>query len=189
MSITATQEELLDIKMQIADLRNKIRSLDVEMEEKEVVQNATTNNDVFFLQSEMGKVYFLESLRKNIPEAYYPDFKKLLESIKNGTFIGKKYLIDLNYFELKEFKVRLTFDKLSDGNYIVIDGFMKKEDTSSKYKNYMRQMDKVYCSRQNFYIENHLNPDFLATHTTYYQDIIDMLDKPQGLKRGGEENA
>ena len=125
--------DILGAKEQIADLRLKLELLD-EMEEKEeIAQISTEHNQLFFLESQAGNVVALESLRKNIPMEYYDDFKRLFQSIEDGSLKGIKRLRN-GLYEVKDFKIRILFGFLQKGKYLVLDAFMKKEDTSEYYK-------------------------------------------------------
>ncbi len=168
-------EDLMELKSTISDLYRKINLLDALEEEQELLETATENNNIFFLTSLSENIYFFESIRKNVPKEYYPDFITLLENIKNGKFPGLKKLQALSYFEIKLFKIRLTFAKLSSNNYLIIDGFMKKEDTSAYYKSMLVNRNNQFLAAKEKYFNSMFNPDFINIHTNYYNDIIAFL--------------
>ncbi len=171
-----TEEDIMELKATIAELSRKINLLKDLEEEQELLNDSATNNNIFFLTSLNENIYFLESLRKSVPKEFYPDFLTLLEGIKYGKFPGLKKLNSLSYFEVKLFKIRITFARLSANNYLIIDGFMKKEDTSSYYKNMLANKNNQFLAVKDKYLTLISQPEFVNTHRNYYNDIIDFLN-------------
>ncbi len=177
-----SKEDLIELKTGIKELYRKINLLKDLEEEQELLETASSNNNIFFLMSSRGNIYFLENIRKSVPKEYYNVFLILLESIKNGKFIGLKKLNDLSYFEVKLFKVRITFAKLSNNSYIIIDGFMKKEYTSNYYKSMLANKNKQYLEMKDKYLNSISKEEFITIHNNYYNDIIDYLKNTKDLE-------
>lgn len=190
MILAATnKDELEELYIIIANIKTKIELLD-ELEELEDEQETedlmtATNNNLFFLLSDTGKVIALESLRKNVPREYYPAFKELLVGLKEGKAKGLKRLSRYGYLELKDFKIRVIFDKLSNGNYVILDCFMKKVDTGISYRNNLANRSNQYQRKQESYLNNYKNSDFIKEHEGYLAEILSLLDS-KVLE--GEEN-
>ena len=182
--LASTQEEQEEIRIQIADLRRKQNLLEYTREEEAVKESSTKENNLYFLTSSLGNIYFLESLRKNVPQDYYQSFKDLLLSIKNGTFKGLKKLTDIPYFEVKDFKIRITFDHLEGNNFIILDAFMKKTDTSLQINNSMINRKKQITESKEQIKKSLNDPEFQALHYGYYQDILTFLDE-KNISIGG----
>ena len=86
-----------------------------------------------------------------------PAFKKLFDSIKDGTFKNvKRYNNNKNYLtssvaEVKDFKIRVVFDRISKNDYALITAFIKKSDNDRGYRNsldlkiinYLKQKDRL----------------------------------------------
>ncbi len=174
------QNNIPDVKKSILDLRLKLELLD-EMEEKEeIAQISGENNQLFFLESTMGNVVVLESIRKNIPLEYYDSFKELFDSILNGTFKGFKILKG-GLYEVKDFKIRVLFGILEKGKYLILDAFMKKEDTSEYYKSLINNRLAQYIKVKQYYLE-HINEDtFIAQHDEYLKSVLTLLDRKNEL--------
>lgn len=169
----------------IADLKRKLSLLNEIEEKEEILEIAVSDNHLFFLESDIGNVVVLESFRKNIPLEYYSDFKDLLKSIQNGQFKGLKKL-ENQFWEVKDFKIRIIFGILSQGNYVILDAFMKKEDTSGYYKNFLNHRYHQFLRIKSSYLSQMEHTDFQLRHEQYLNDIYDYLDKELnvgGVKR------
>ncbi len=178
-----TNAEYNEILEQISALKRKITLLEYSREEEEIRESATTANNLYFLTSSLGNVYFIESIRKNVPEEYYQAFKNLLLTIKNGTFKGLKKLTGIPYFEVRDFKIRITFDRLEGNNFIILDAFMKKDDTSLEINKGLKNREKEITLNKANFKKALNNPEFKALHETYYEDIIQFLDST--TRKGG----
>jgi len=180
MILTVDSEiELQEIQDMMNTITTKIDLLD-EMEELDIEEDLTDeitgNNNLFFLLSDSGKVIALESLRKNVPRDYYSAFKELIIGLKEGKLKGTKKLRRHGYLELKNFKIRVTFDKLSNGNYIILDAFMKKVYTSVSYRNNLANKTSRYQQKREFYLAKHKDPEFLKEHEGYLAEVLTLLD-------------
>lgn len=175
----STKSELAELQILINAITSKIELLDEleELEEeKELTEPITENNNLFFLLSDSGNVIALESLRKNVPREYYPVFKEILLGLKEGKAKGLKRLAGYGYLELKNFKIRVIFDKLSTGNYIILDCFMKKVDTGVSYRNNLANRYNQYQNKKNLYLDQITNPEFIKKHESYLAEILTLLD-------------
>lgn len=174
-----------DIKAFILDLRVKLELLD-EMEDKEeIAQISGDENQLFFLESKVGNVVALESLTKNIPLEYYDGFKTLFDSILNGSFKGFKKLRN-GLYEVKDFKIRVLFGILEKGKYLILDAFMKKEDTSEYYKSLINNRLAQYIRTKSYYLEQIQDEDVVAKHKQYLEMVFSLFDKKneiEGMKR------
>ncbi|MBE6153997.1 MAG: hypothetical protein E7163_00260 [Firmicutes bacterium] len=188
ISKTSSKEELEEIKEIIEIIKNKMCILEELTLEKEVQESTALTNELYFLTSDSGNIILLESIRKNIPIEYYPDLKKLLVGIKNCKYRGLKYLHKISYFEVKDSKMRITFARLSDGKILIIDTFMKKEDTSELYRKTKVNRSVKYLNAKNYYLANMNNPDFTSQHNAIYDEIIAILDS-KDYTLGGEDDA
>lgn len=176
-----SSEEFKDLEDTLKSLMFNISLLDDLEEEEdlssdELNESVNQNNNIFFLLSNTGNVIALENLRKSVPREYYPQFKELLLGLKSGKLKGIKKLSHLGYYELKDFKIRITFDKLSDGNFIVIDAFMKKYDTSGYYRRKLDVRTSHYLSLQNYYLSKINDEKFLSEHSKYFDEVLTLLD-------------
>ncbi len=170
------EQEKEEIKKAIQELKRKIIIIDNLEEEQELIETASNDNNIYFLTSKNGNIYFLENIRKNVPQEQYKQVLILLESIKNGTFTNLKRLETLKYFEVRLNQIRITFAKLSNDSFLVIDCFIKKVNTSSLYKNMLRNKSTQYLEAKEYYIDNLSNQKFTSIHKKYYEDICEFLN-------------
>lgn len=171
--------EIQELERSIKSITAKLElfdELEEEKEEEDIPLESTQNNNLFFLESASGKVIALESLRKNIPCEYYPVFKELLLGLKEGKLSGIKKLHRLDFLQIKDFKVRIIFDKLSNGNYIILDCFIKKVYSNSSYRNNLINRKKEYQKRKSYYFANYPKPEFILEHQSYLAEILSLLD-------------
>ncbi|MCM1052919.1 MAG: hypothetical protein NC483_02975 [Ruminococcus sp.] len=168
------EEEALEVKAIMDEIKLKISCLLELKEVEELISGAKSDNNLFFLTSGNGDVIFYNSLF-NIPFEYYFRIYELLESLKNGNFRRVKRVVSKPYFEVRLDMIRILFDKLSDGNYIIIDIFIKRNSTK-KYKERLKNRTKQYLQLKDYFLLNHQNKDFISEHNRYYQDIITLLE-------------
>lgn len=176
---SSNEEEIKELNKAIAAIQLKIELLDEleELEEEQEVEEAiTNNNNLFFLLSDTGKVIALESLRKNVPREYYSAFKELLLGLKVGNAKNLKRLRRYNFLQVKDFKIRIIFEKLSNGNYVILDCFMKKVDTGISYRNNLANRLKEYQKNKDNFLNKYLDEDFIKEHESYLAEILNILD-------------
>lgn len=167
-------DAIKDIRDIIASLRLKIELLNNIEEQKEIKEISLEHNELLFLETNSLNVIALESIRKNIPIEYYNEFKILLENILNGTFKNLKRLKN-GLYEVKAFKVRILFVVLKKGHYLILDAFMKKEDTSAYYKSLVDNRLSQYLNSKDYYLSCLDSEESILKHKNYLVNILDML--------------
>lgn len=181
-----TQEEAGEIKAIMDEFRLKMDGLDelAEMKEvEELIMGAKTDNNLFFLTSDNGDVIFYKRLLdEDVPPFYHSDVLNLLQLMKQGIFKQVKKVVSKPYFQVRHNFIRITFEKLSNGNYIIIDVFVKTTPTK-KYQEMLSKRGKQYLQLKDYYLMNFQDADFIAKHNGYYKDIIALLE---GKTVGGE---
>lgn len=148
-----TLDDLREFKEEIILLENKIKIIsEIENEEKSDQEEIT--NHFFFVPTSGGNIRILNEI-KNIDSEYLEAFKGLFDSIKHGTFKNVKQLSGNNKLsqiaEVKDFKVRVVFDRIGRHDFALITAFMKKSDNDKGYKsslelkvrNYLLQKEKM----------------------------------------------
>lgn len=176
---TLDKEELKEMKNLLKSLIIKINLLDEieeDLAEEDIEELSKQNNNLFFLLSSNGNIVALESLRKNVPEEYYQSFKQLLFDLKFGNLKRRKRMRGKSYSEIKDYKIRITFDKLSEGNYLIIDAFVKKYDTSVYYRQILSLRNSQYLACRDYYLSRMSEEDFISEHELYFDEVVNMLD-------------
>lgn len=147
------------------------------------VKNEDTNqvnvikNNIIFLRTNSGNVYAENDL-SSIDSEWYPAFRGLLESIEDGTFKNVKRLtsnrISQGIPEVKDYGVRIVFDKVNPNTYIILDMFVKKSDHD---KGYSEQL----INRLSFYRQNEDTIKKNVTEELIKNDSIILENIKSGL--------
>ena len=151
-------DELREFREEIKTNQLKIDSIDYINNEKDKKESADDNkeNNLIFVPTEGGNIRIIDEI-KRIDVDFLPAFKKLFDSIKDGTFKNvKRYNNNKNYLtssvaEVKDFKIRVVFDRISKSDYALITAFIKKSDNDRGYRNsldlkimnYLKQKDRL----------------------------------------------
>lgn len=151
-------DELKEFKEEIKANQLKIASIDYINSKKEENKSNddSKENNLIFVPTEGGNIRVIDEI-KNIDVSFLSDFKKLFDSIKDGTFKNvKRYNNSKNFLtssvaEVKDFKIRVVFDRISKNDYALITAFIKKNDNDKGYRtsldlkiiNYLKQKDRL----------------------------------------------
>lgn len=153
---TIDKEELLIIK----------ESIESEKEEK-IEQK---KNKIVLVPTTTGNIRVLEEL-KAVPIEFREPFKKLIDSIIDGTFKNKKNFINnrklAGFTEVKGFQVRVVYVRIDLDTFGLITAFIKKTDNSKLYRDSLElkfsdykeieEMFKKQCKTEEFQQENEKN--------------------------------
>ena len=134
-------EELNVEQNSIYKLLELLKQAQVQKVTDDTNKPVKTKNKLVFLKTHSGSTY-AESDLYQVPEEYYESFKGLLLSIEEGTFKNVKQFSKNNNLlkgisEVKDFKTRILFERISKDTYVIIDIFMKKTDNDYGYRNSM----------------------------------------------------
>lgn len=163
-------------------------------QEETLEAEAPKENNLIFVPTTGGDIRILDEI-DSIPYEYYERFAGLFQSIKDGTFKNVQRFTGNNELnglcEVKDFKVRVIFVRLSKDSYAVISAFIKKSDND---KGYRAAVVKKYNDFQ--LVEDRLkqslsNPDFMKAQKDYEQELFRKLSPspektPVVKKKGGE---
>lgn len=135
----------------LIDLENIKFKIINNHEENKIQENEKKENRFIFFETKNGNIYCINDLRK-IKKEYYESFKELFISIKNGTFKNVKRLTSTNtkissISEVRGFKTRIIFDRISPSTYIIIMCAVKKSDFDMGYKKTLEER----CLQYKFY--------------------------------------
>lgn len=176
----ATIEEIRDL---IQELQDKIKMLEAYMSESlEEELETDAEKNLFFLTTNNENVVAFESLRKEVPNDYYEDFLTIFTNLKKGNLKGIKRLKIRGIYEIKMFKIRVIFIILDKNNFVILDAFMKKYDTSKVYRERILKLDSAISQALEYYKDNKDNLAFQGIHNGYYDEIINLLTSERRLK-------
>ena len=188
-------EILEDFKNEIKLNSKKIKmistienSVALEQETEEI------QNNLIFVPTSSGNIRVLEELN-DISQEYFPGFKGLFESIIDGSFKNVKRFNSSNsknsgISEVKDFKIRVVYDRIGPNDYAVITAFIKKSDRDRGYLEALNLKIKNYEAQKEELKNNLSNPEFIKIQNQYTNELLNMLetkDKASYVYRKGEK--
>ena len=172
--------------------------LDQALREKETVREdeEQIQNQLVFAPTLGGNIRVLDELDHIDPE-YYERFDGLFKSIIDGTFKNVQRFSrnsDLaGLCEVKDFKTRVIFKRLSKNSYAVISAFIKKSDNDKGYRNMLSSRYNDYLLIEDSLKANLSNEEFISMQRLYTEELFNKVSKnastPQIKIKGGEQNV
>lgn len=156
-----------------------INKLLLPVNENEDVESIRENK-LIFVPTTGGNVRVLEEL-SSMPSDYYERFNGLFQSIKNGTFKNVKRFSSNSYLqglcEVKDFKTRVVFVRLSDDCYAVISAFIKKSDNDKSYRTGVEKKYADFLNVEDRLIANLDSVEFMEFNAFLEQELFNMLSQ------------
>ena len=148
-------------------------------------------NRLVFATTQGGNIRVLEDIDKRIPREYYPKFQELFSSIVQGTFKNVRRFVASNnetagFYEVKDHKVRVVFDRLGPNTYAVITAFMKKSDKDKGYIDFLKRVLSDYkANNQKVFKESCDSVEFMTLQKHYELELFNKLgqDSRKGMER------
>lgn len=146
------------------------------------------NNHIIYLTKKNGDNSFLSKLQKDIDPEFYQEFFELLASIKDGSLKNVKTFHSKNrpaYYRIAEVKLnqtRILFKKINKDTFVIIDGFVKKCDTSTKYHDNLENKLTDFIEQKQTILKLIQNDEYLAHQQQETEKILEYL---QERKRKG----
>lgn len=175
------KESLIEFKEDI-DLLNKkiklIREIETTKELEAETDEKITNNLIFTTTSS-GNVRVLDEI-EHIDSVYYEGFIGLINSIKDSTFKNVKRFTTINsanygVSEVKDFKIRVVFDRIGPHDYVIISAFIKKSDNDKGYKNQLNHNVKSYKLQKEQLKNNLENAEFMTMQENIEKELFNKL--------------
>lgn len=143
-------------------------------------------NKLIFLNTPGGAIYAENDLIA-ISREYYEGFKNLLLSIENGTFKNVKKFPGngtalSGIAEVKDYKIRVLFDRVARDKYIIIDIFVKKSDNDKAYQESLRARVDYYKKNKNVILSSLDDESYLNEQAKIRNNIIQGLEKKNLVK-------
>lgn len=178
-------KDLEEYNLLIDKEKRKINCLKKLLKEEVIEEDNDINNNIILVPTLSGNIRIIDEL-EHIPEDYYDGFKELINSIIDGTFKNVKSFknnIKLQGLsEVKLFKIRIVFTRLSSNTYALITAFIKKSDNDKLYKESL--ISKVNDYHQ---IEKQLkvlieDKEFLEENNKQVEYLLNLLSKEENIK-------
>lgn len=177
---TLTIDDYIYIKQMILEI-NKRRNLLLKAYYKEIEdeQEMQIENQLLFSKTPTGNVQVIEEI-KSIDPSFYERIKVLLDSIKNGTFKNVKRFVSNSklkgFAEVKEYQVRVVFERISINQYVIISIFTKKSDKDKNYRENLELKINRYKTEKE-QIENlRTEADYIDKNTNIENELLSLLE-------------
>lgn len=176
---TLSKDELKEYKEEIISLNKAINVLrDKLKEEVNTNESVVKENKLVFLPTSLGNIRVFDEI-KDIPQEYYSGFLGLFNSIKDGSFKNIRRFESNNkltgLIEVKDFKIRVAFQRLSKDTYLIVSMFMKK---SQRDKGYRKALETRYAECKTMLDDIRKNiedEDFMQLQKGYEEELFRLL--------------
>lgn len=157
-----------------------------KIEKEEFNTKQSVSNNIVFLTTMSGNIYAEQDLA-SIDSEFYPGFKELIQSIENGTFKNvKRFSASHNSFksisEVKDFKIRVVFDRIGKNTYIILDIFVKKNQAAMGYQDQVSHRLDYYKRNEEYFKALFSTPESIESHKEVLANIYKGLDEKNIVK-------
>ena len=141
--VDLNKEELIECKKIIAHEKRKIEILKkvLNTNNLEPDKKIDEKNEIILVPNNNEKIRIISDIER-IDSVYYPIFKELINSAIDGTFKGVKVFVNNNLIasicELRKYKCRVLFKRLSGRKYALINAFIKKTTLDNGYLDFLK---------------------------------------------------
>lgn len=180
--IKAVEEECNSI-MEIIAIINELGNVKIE---DKIEYDSKIENKIVFLETPNGSIYAENDLY-SISTEYYERFLNMLLSIENGTFKSVKKFDNNNSIlaginEVKDFKTRITFDRIGKNTYIVLHAFIKKTDKDKSYLEALKTRVEYYKKHKTKILEKIKDEEYLESNKLIKEALIKGLTEKNLVK-------
>ena len=111
-------------------------------------------------------------------------FKGLFDSILDGSFKNIKRFNKSNnknagVVEVKDYQVRVVFDRIDEDKYAIISAFIKKCDNDKGYATQLEMKIRNYFIQKSLLKEQIKNPEYIKESRKYQEDLYSILTKKE----------
>lgn len=174
-----TKSDLEEFKNEVIINSKKMKIIDNLNSEKTEIEEEVEENNLFFATTSSGNIRVLEEIEA-IPQEYYAGFVGLFNSIKDGTFKNVKRFTNNNRIsgicEVKDYKIRVIFDRIGENDYAVISAFVKKTDKDKGYLDALYLKTEKYLYQKEEIKKNLDNKEYRELNKTYEKELFNRLE-------------
>lgn len=182
-----SEEELKEFKTEIKSEQAKLHVLKNALIKNEEQENKEKiKNKLIFVPTSGGTPRILEEI-EHIPSDYYEGFLGLFQSIIDGTFKGVERFASTNntlsgISKVKDFKIRVAFDRIDKDKYAVITAFTKKSDNAKSYLAPLQLKVANYRKIAPKLKELIKDESFLEQNEQYEERLFEILNPKEKVK-------
>ena len=165
-----------------------IKCINEVANEKEDIKDKECINKLIYLPKQSNQPYLYDDFKK-IAEEAYPSFIELFQSIENGTFKSLKHFNKATsnklygIWEVRGDQVRVVFDRIGKHVYVIIAAFVKKDDASKAYEEFMVLRNQIYRNNIKYLKEMINDEEFMLEQDIITCNLYSMIN--QNLDNGG----
>lgn len=190
------KDDLEDLKQELNLNIAKIQAInDIKNKSSDIEETEDARNNLIFVPTSGGNIRVLDEL-SSIDGEYLEGFRGLINSIRDGSFKNVKRFHSSNNktayaSEVKDYKIRVVFDRIGPHEYALITAFIKKSDNDIGYQRTLISKIRNYMNIKNSLIENLSNPSFLALQKQYEKELDTIFESKsrqvQYVKKSGDK--
>lgn len=186
-SESISEEELKEFKDEIISEKTKLQILkSALLSDNKTSVEAKIENKLIFVPTSGGAPRVLEEIEHIAPE-YYDGFLGLFQSIVDGTFKGVERFASTNnalsgISKVKDFKIRVAFDRIDKDKYAVITAFTKKSDNAKSYLAPLKVKVAHYRKVAPKLKELIKDESFLEENEKYQERLFEILNQKEKVK-------
>ena len=187
-----SSKEKESFEAMIASERRKIdyiKSRLVKSETEEKDDEEEEKNTIILVPTIGGNIRIIDEL-EHIPNDYYAGFKKLIDSIVDGTFKNVKSftnhpVLSGDISEVKLFKIRVVFTRLSSNTYALLTAFVKKSNSDKLYHESLVNKVKDYYGVESKLVAALGSEEFLEENSKNVRQLYSIISTPEDVKKRG----
>ena len=186
-SESISEEELKEFKDEIISEKTKLQILkSALLSDNKTSVEEKIENKLIFVPTSGGTPRVLEEIEHIAPE-YYDGFLGLFQSIVDGTFKGVERFASTNnalsgISKVKDFKIRVAFDRIDKDKYAVITAFTKKSDNAKSYLAPLKVKVAHYRKVAPKLKELIKDESFLEENEKYQERLFEILNQKEKVK-------
>ena len=186
-SESISEEELKEFKDEIISEKTKLQILkSALLSDNKTSVEEKIENKLIFVPTSGGAPRVLEEIEHIAPE-YYDGFLGLFQSIVDGTFKGVERFASTNnalsgISKVKDFKIRVAFDRIDKDKYAVITAFTKKSDNAKSYLAPLKVKVAHYRKVAPKLKELIKDESFLEENEKYQERLFEILNQKEKVK-------
>lgn len=179
------REEIVSLNETISMLRGRLK------EDTNTSAPVVKENKLVFSPTPTGNIRVFDEI-KYIPEEYYEGFLGLFKSIKDGSFKNVRRFENNNklagLIEVKDFQIRVAFQRLTKDTYAVVSMFTKK---TQRNKGYLKELEGKYAAFKSIMPTLKKKSDdeeFMKLQKGYEEELFRILSGEKEDSKGGYTN-
>ena len=133
-------------------------------------------NKIILMPSCSGNIKIISEIER-IPKEFYSDILTLVESIKDGTFFGRKRFLNNDQlsglYEVRKGDIRILYTRISSDTYVLVGVLLKKYKMEQWYREHLQLVCGEYYSIRDSIISSLEDEKFIKLN---YDNICELYN-------------